>query len=130
MWSMDGSGPGTKDLDAVLYPPPGYLPLDLFGPRHAWSIQLVRGKAPATKEDIEVEVVRLNEYYQPRGEPLELDWKDINHGGYGGGPCVIFRPVDLQVRPGLRYGVKVSLDGGKSLAFDYLVEFVEAPGRD
>jgi len=129
MWSMDGSGPAVKGLEAVLYPPPGYLPLDLFGPRHAWSIQLVKGKAPKGKDDIEVEVVRLDEYFQPRGEPLELDWKDINHGGYGGGPCLIFRPVDLQYRPGLRYGVRVSFDGGKTRAFDYLVEFVEAPGK-
>ena len=130
MWSMDGSGPGMKELDAVLYPPAGYVPLDLFGARHAWSIQLLRGKVPASKEDIEVEVVRLDEYYQARGEPLELDWRDINRGGYGGGPCVIFRPVGLQCRPGLRYGVRVSLDGGKTEAFDYLVEFVEAPERD
>lgn len=129
MWSMDGSGPQVRGVDAVLYPPPGYLPLDLFGPRHAWSIQLVKGKAPKGKEDIEVEVVRLDEYFQPRGEPLELDWKDINHDGYGGSPCLIFRPVDLQYRPGLRYGVRVSFDGGKTLAFDYLVEFVEAPGK-
>lgn len=130
MWSMDGSGPSAKGVEAVLYPPPGYVPLDLFGPRHAWSIQLVKGKTPASKEDIEVEVVRLDEVHQPRGEPLELDWKDINRGGYGGGPCVIFRPVDLQCRAGVRYGVKVSFDGGKSLAFDYLVEFVEAPQGD
>ncbi len=130
MWSMDGSGPNARGVDAVLYPPPGYVPLDLFGPRHAWSIQLLKGKTPSSKDDIEVEVVRLDEYYQQRGEPLELDWRDINRGAYGGGPCVIFRPVDLQFRAGVRYGVKVSFDGGESLAFEYLVEFVEAPGKD
>ena len=37
--------------------------------------------------------------------------------------------MDLQYRPGLRYGVQVSFDGGKTRAFDYLVEFVEAPGK-
>ena len=130
MWSMDGSGPGVKGMAAVLYPPPGYVPVDLFGPRHAWSIQLLKGKVPSSGKALDIEVVRLDEYYQPRGEPLELDWKDMAGGGFGGSPCLVFRPVDLQVRPGLRYGVKVSLDGGKSVAFEYLVEFVPGPERE
>ncbi|MEM1451859.1 MAG: hypothetical protein AAF726_17845 [Planctomycetota bacterium] len=130
MWSLDSSGPGTPGRDAVLYPPAGFVPVDLFGPRHAWSIQLLRGKAPNSDDDLQVEIVRLDEYYQPRGEPLELDYRAKGGGGFGGGPCVIFRPVDLQVRPGARYGAKVSLDGGKTIAFDYLVEFVAAAGDD
>jgi len=37
MWAMDGNGPAPKDIDAVFYPPRGYVPVDLFGPRQAWS---------------------------------------------------------------------------------------------
>ncbi|MEM6674209.1 MAG: hypothetical protein AAF726_15295 [Planctomycetota bacterium] len=130
MWSMDGSGPGARGRSAVLYPPAGFVPVDLFGPRHAWSIQLLTGKSPASDDDIQVEIVTLDEHYQPSSAPLELDYCAKGGGTYGGGPCVIFRPVGLVVRPGARYGAKVSFDGGKSIAFDYLVEFVAVPKNE
>ena len=125
--SMEGSGPGVRGRDAVLYPPAGFVPVDLFGSRHAWSIQLLDGKTASSDDDIQVEIVRLDEYFQPRGEPYELDYKAKAGGGFGGSPCIVFRPADLRVRPGARFGVTVSLDGGKSMAFGYLVEFVEGP---
>ena len=129
MWAMDGSGPSVGNKEAVLYPPPGYVPLDYFGARHAWSIQLLRGSS--TKDKLRVEVFHLDEHYQAEGAPLELDWLDMAGGRFGGSACLVFRPVDIQVQSGERYRIQVSLDGGKSLAFDYLVEFIErAPDTD
>lgn len=127
MWALDSSKPTVKDLDAVFYPPPGYVPVDLFGPNHAWSIHILKGKTPRRGDEFEIEVVNLNDHYEPVGDPLELNWKDIAGGNYGQSPCIVFRPLGLRVRPGMRYAVKVSLDSGKTVAYEYLVEFVSAP---
>ncbi|MEZ6003869.1 MAG: hypothetical protein R3F33_06745 [Planctomycetota bacterium] len=126
MWSMDSSGPGVKSMEAVLYPPRGYTPVDMFGPRHAWSIQVIKGKMPADKESIVVHIFELDHYHQAIGEALPLDYKDIEGGGFGGLPCVAFRPGGLVVQPGRCYRAQVSFDGGKTLAYDYVVEFCPA----
>lgn len=129
MWSMDSSGPGARGLTSVMYPPPGYVPSDMFGPRHAWSIHLLSGRVPTSKDAIEVTMHRLDENFLPAGDALQLDWKDLGGGGYGGSPCIVFRPESIEVRPGSRYAIQISLDQGKSIAFDYLVEFC-APTRE
>jgi hypothetical protein len=123
MWSMDESGSGGSELDAVLYPPAGYVPVQYFGARHAWSVSLLKGRAPSADE-LTVEVTALDEHYLPLGEPLELDYRNAAGGGYGGSACVLFRPVGLEVEAGARYRCKLSLDGGKSIELDYVVEFV------
>ncbi len=125
MWSMDSSGPGAKGLGAILYPPAGYVPSDMFGPRHAWSIQFLKGKVPSKKEDIQVSIVELDDLYQAAGESLSMDWKDLAGGGFGNSQCIAFRPVGLKVRPGARYRVTLHLSGDKTPTFDYLVEFCE-----
>jgi hypothetical protein len=123
MWSFDGSGGGVAGLEAVYYPPPGHVPVAYFGPRHAWSISIVRGRQADTK-DARIEIVELDELYLPKGKPLTIDYLNATKGGAGIGNCLIFRPAGLVVSPGRRYWCEVSLDGGKSVAYRYLVEFI------
>lgn len=125
MWSMDGSGRGVKGMTAVYYPPRGFVPVDLFGTRRAFSIALLRGGAPK-KDELRAEVQPLDGDYLPVGEPLALDWCAVAGDGFGGSPCVVFRPDGLVVEPGRRYLVSVSLDAGKTQAHRYLVEFCAA----
>lgn len=127
MWAMDGNGPAPRDLDAVFYPARGYVPVDLFGPRHAWSIQLLTGAAPRDGAAYTVTVHRLDAHFQPAGDALTLDWKDLGGGEFGGGPCLVFRPVGVEVAPGARYRVRVHDRGAKVARFDYVVEFVAPP---
>lgn len=123
MWSTDGSGPGASGLAHVLYPPAGFVPVEYFGARHAWSVSLLNGRVP-NGDELAVEIVALDDHYAPFGEPLELDYRAVAGGGFGGSACVVFRPVGLVVEPGQRYRCKLSFDGGKTNDLDYVVEFV------
>lgn len=123
MWSFDQSGGGARGLDAVLYPPPGYVPVGYFGARHAWSISIIRGRQ-AKKQDARIRIVALDEFYLPAGKPLEIDFLNAQNGGPGIANCLIFRPSGLVVEAGRRYWCEVSLDAGKTLAYRYLVEFL------
>ncbi len=123
MWSMDGSGKPARDLDAVLYPPPGHVPVDFFGARHAWSIAPLKGKA-LKADDVRIDIRPLDDWWLPVGdESLQLDHLGVAGGGYGSGPCLVFRPVGLVVRPGARYLVEVRGDTGKTLRWRYVVAF-------
>ena len=128
LWCMDASGSMAKGMEAVFYPPRGLLPVDFFGPRHAWCIILLRGQAPR-KKSIELMLHELDEYYQAKGEALPMDHSSLAPAAYGAGRCLIFRPQGLQVEVGRKYLLRVSFDAGKSEAFRYVVEFCEAVGK-
>ncbi|MBK8172760.1 MAG: hypothetical protein IPK60_20815, partial [Sandaracinaceae bacterium] len=123
MWAIDSSGPSPKGLEAVFYPARGFVPVDLFGPRHAWSIQFLSGAAPRDVSAFNVVVHRLDEHFQATGEPLALDWKNLGGGDFGGAACLVFRPVGVKVAVGERYRVQVHETNMKSARFDYVVEF-------
>lgn len=127
MWSTDSSGKGARGLDAVLYPPPGHVPTDMFGPRHAWSIHPLNGKMPSKDEDLVVRIHRLDGHYQASGAALELDYVRVSREGYGSGECIIFRPAGLEATAGARYRARISLDGGDRFEHDFLVEFIAPP---
>src|SRR5690606_9889950 len=127
MWSFDESGKGAKAMDAVYYPPRGYVPIDLFSPERAFSIMPLRGGATKA-EQLQVEIRRLDADYLPVGEPLPLDHVGVAPPGPTAFACLIFRAPTIVVVPGQRYLVTVSTDGGKTHAYRYLVEFT-APVR-
>jgi hypothetical protein len=122
MWAHDGSGKMPKGLDFVCYPPRGYVPVDMFAASYAFSIALPEGTRAETKALL-VAVRTLDADYLPMDKELALDYRAVAKEGFGRGACVIFRAAGLQVEPGRRYLVEVSLDGGKSLAQRFVVEF-------
>lgn len=122
MWSMDASGAWPKGLDVVCYPPRGYVPVDLFGPRHAFSLAM-RGGAPKT-DDLRVAIRPLDADFVA-GEPLELDAQHVAAGGFGAGACLVFRAKALQVAVDRSYLVEVSADAGKTTAWRYVVACCE-----
>ncbi len=124
MWSMDSSGGGAGGIAAIYYPPRGYTPVDFFGPRHAFSISIIKG-GRAKKDSLDIKITPLDQQYLAAGKPLALDYKNVTNGGAGVPHVLIFRPVGLVVAPGRRYWVEVSYDGGKTQAHEYLVEFVD-----
>jgi len=129
MWSMDSSGGGTSGLGAIYYPPRGITPVDFFGPRHAFSISIIKG-GQAKKASLAIKITPLDQQYLPTGGPLELDYLNVTTGGAGIPHVIIFRPAGLVVEPGRRYWVEVSYDKGKTPAHEYLVEFVDVVKTD
>lgn len=125
MWAFDASGNTPKGMTAIYYPPAGFVPVDMFASHHAFSIILLRGSAPKTQL-LGASVRKLDDDYLPEGDPLPVDNCHVAEGGPDTGPCIIFRAPSIEVAPGRRYLVEVSLDGGKTQAHRYVVEFTEA----
>lgn len=128
MWATDSSGPGSGVKGPVLFPPAGYVPVDFFGARYPWSIQVVKGTVPKSADEMTIEVHRLDQFFLNAGDPLELNWKSVSGDAYGGSPCIIFRPVGVELVPGARYGVTVRWGSSKAPQYRYLVEFIAAGG--
>ena len=126
MWSMDSSGGSPKGLEAIYYPPRGYVPVDFFSAERAFSIAPLKGGS-VKASDLRACIRPLDEGYVP-GEPLELSDLHVADAGYGTGTCIVFRGKGLQVAVGARYLVEVSVDGGASQQYQYLVEFCEPAG--
>jgi hypothetical protein len=117
MWSFDSSRSKVPKISYVAYPAPGYFPVEYFGSRHAWSVQLLGSGLPAARlEDLTVEVFEVDEEFRRAEQPLALDHLGVR------GSAVIFRPVGVQTVAGQRYWVQLKGKGGKSL--EYFVEFV------
>lgn len=125
MWSMDQSGSMPKGLDAIVYPPPGWTPVDMFGDRHAWNFGVLRGKTPR-ESDVRVSVRPLDERWIPSADSLEFDHRGIAPGGIGTGTFYLFRPVGVDVSVGKSYLVELSFDAGATIAHRYVVGFCEA----
>lgn len=123
MWSMDQSGKANRKLDAVQYPPPGWVPVDMFEAQRAFSIAGARGGTPK-QDELRCAIRPLDDDWLP-GDALELDALHVAAPGYGTGTCIVFRARGLDVRAGRRYLVEVSTDGGKTQDYRYVVAFCE-----
>ena len=123
MWSMDSSGGSPKGLEAIYYPPRGYVPVDFFSAERAFSITPLKGGS-VKASDLRASIRPLDEGYVP-GEPLELSDLHVADAGFGTGTCIVFRGKLLRVAVGARYLVEVSVDGGASQQYQYLVEFCD-----
>jgi hypothetical protein len=131
MWSMDSRRPNSGDWDIVAYPARGFMPTEYFSAHHAWSLILNDRRLKAPDSDVDISIRPLADSLHP-GSPLELDFKAVETGGYGGGPAIIFRPKSLDISSGHRYGVEikgVSTTAGTPITIRYVVEFVDLSGR-
>jgi len=132
-WVFDKSRP-VKDWLAVAYPPRGYIPTEYFGPRYAWSISFNQRHwvVPQTADALRISIYPVEtdpakELAAEAPEPLKLDYVTVAKSGFGAGPCLIFRPEKLEVKPGRRY--RVAIEGittrrGQPATISYLVEFM------
>ena len=78
-------------------------------------------------DGVDASIRPLDDALRP-GSPLEIDYKNVDAAGFGGGPAVIFRPKSLDASSGRRYGVElkgVSTAAGKPLTIRYVVEFAD-----
>ncbi|MCB9919625.1 MAG: hypothetical protein H6832_14575 [Planctomycetes bacterium] len=132
MWSMDGSRKSTPRLDFVSYPPAGFVPIEYFGPRHAWSITFSASTSHKKLAESEIRLYRLDERFLRVGEALPFDACHVAAGGFGGGgACLVFRSPKAEIAPGARYEVAVMTGGDKrrSVLANSIVEFTQRPAE-
>ncbi|MFT4513473.1 MAG: hypothetical protein ACI91B_002176 [Planctomycetota bacterium] len=125
MWSFDSSGKRPRGVDVVMYPPPGFVPVDYFGARHAWSIAPLKGGTPKL-EALKITVLELDDDYVVTGEALPIDHLGITTAGQGTGASIVFRPKGLRVATGSRYLIEVRDAPRGKPRYRYLVEFCDA----
>jgi len=128
MLAHDRSRQPVPDWDFVAYPARGYMPAEFFGSRRAWSLSLNTGKyAVPKKEGVQVSIWPADEKHEPCGDALKLDYLNVENGGFGSGPAIIFRPAVLSLAPDACYLVEIAglkSKGGKPAAIRYLVHFI------
>lgn len=129
MYAFDGSRKNTPDWDYVAFPARGYMPIDLFGGRHAWSVSINMAKyAKPSKGDVKPVIQPVDEKMANIGGPLKLDYFNVETNGFGSGPAIIFRPETFAVKADTRF--KVTIEGlkaknGKPATIEYLVHFAD-----
>jgi len=101
MYAWDGSNKDVPEWDFVSYPARGYMPIQFFGARHAWSVSLNRAKFEAPVEaQIKVTLKAADAKLAPTGPELKLDYSHVDLGGFGSGPAIIFRPAAFPLAEG------------------------------
>jgi hypothetical protein len=129
MYAFDGSRKSVPDWDYVTFPARGYMPIDLFGGRYAWSVSINMAKyAKPSKGDVKPVIQPVDEKLENIGGPLKLDYFNVETGGFGSGPAIIFRPESFAVKADARF--KVNIEGvktkdGKAATIEYLVHFAD-----
>jgi hypothetical protein len=127
MYYPDKSQPKVPDYSAICYPSRGYMPVEYFRPRYAWSVSLnaMKFKRPDAKT-VKPNIYEADADGLKTGAALKLDYSNVNHEPFGTSHCIIFRPAQLDMTPGKRYVVEIEGVAGIGLVgpFTYLVEFV------
>jgi len=127
MYAFDSTR-GAVEWDHVAYPCRGYMPLEFFAARRAWSVTLNKAQyKPFTKATLRVTLTAADASSKATSQSLNLDYFNVETSNYGRGPCIIFRPASIALKEG-KYRVKI--DGlqnisGEPVDFTYLVHFIK-----
>jgi hypothetical protein len=101
MYAFDKSNSAVPEWDFVAYPARGYMPVQFFGDRHAWSVSPNMAKFQAPVEaQIKVTIQPADAKLSPAGPALKLDYFHVDTGGFGSGPAIIFRPAGFALQEG------------------------------
>ena len=134
MYAHDASRKDAPDYDHVAYPAAGFMPNSFFAAGHAWSVSLNPKKyRKPDRATVSVTVSPLVAAkgqalrVDQRGPQMEMDYFNVDLGGFGIGNAIIFRPKGVSTRDGSAYWVEIKglkkLDGADA-TLEYLVHFV------
>lgn len=107
MYTFDMSRKDVPDYDYVSWPPRGLVPGDYFKPTQAWNVSLNPKKYKKPGDTAAAKVYRLDKDDNKLGDPLALNYKNLNTLGFGIPYCLIFRPTKIDVSPGKKYRVEI-----------------------
>lgn len=126
-WCFDKGRTEVPDYDLVCFPSRGYHPVAYFKPDYAWSASLNPEKyKPVDAGSVKVSVWAVDDKLRKGKEPLELNHRSVDTGGFGIPNTVIFRPKSVSVASAQRYWVEIAGlkdAGGADTKVEYLVEF-------
>lgn len=129
MYAMDGARKSVPDWAFVAFPARGYMPTGFFSEHHAWSVLPNTARyGKLVKGDVKVCVQPVDSRLTPQGEPLKLNYFNVDTQGFGCGPAIIFRPAEFRPRDGARYKVEITglkAKNGQPAVIRYLVHFVD-----
>jgi hypothetical protein len=129
MYAFDRSRADVPAFDFICFPVRGYMPIEFFGPEHAWSVTLNPKKYKTPSKDFTPKIYQADARGGKRGEALKLDFKNVDTTPFGIPNCIIFRPERLQLTAGRRF--LVELEGivpqgqDEPITLRYLVEFAK-----
>jgi hypothetical protein len=113
MWSFDMSRKSVPDFEAVVYPPRGAIPSSHFKAEYAWSVSPNSQKYREPDSSIKVTVTPLE--FDPdklsvkrNDKPLDIEYIKVSAEGFGGAPCIIFRPRGVSLATWSAYVVELS----------------------
>lgn len=123
----DDSRTPMPEWDVLYYPPRGYCPARYFSGDYAWCVLTNPQKMQGlSKNDIKVAVYEMDKKFKKSKKPLEINYFNVETGGFGKNQAVIFRPSGVKLAAGSRYWVEIAgVKNGDGSARDiaYLVEF-------
>jgi hypothetical protein len=126
MWAFDKSQPKVPDYRFVSYPARGLMPLEYFRSVSAWHVSLNPKKFRKPGKSLEPKIYNVGPLLNKLGEPLKLNYQNVETNFFGIPYCIIFRPEKSAVAPGKRYLVEIeglrNSKGGPAVV-RYLVEF-------
>ena len=129
MYTFDQSRQKVPPYDFVCYPARGFMPVEFFGPQHAWSVSLNPNKFKVPPKEYAPKLYKADAEGEKMGEPLKLNFKNVDTFPFGVPICVIFRPEKVSLTPGARYRVELEglqpKTGGEPVTLSYVVEFVK-----
>lgn len=117
MWVKDASRGSVPDYVALCYPARGWNPAAMFSDHHAWSVAWNPARFPhVSAATLHVEVWRLDADFVPAAAPLPLEAVSVVADRVGASPCLIFRPIGVDLADGAAYAVEVTglADGAKA----------------
>jgi len=117
-----------SDLVFIPYPARGWMPIDMFGSQHAWSVTV----DPAASQRFgmagaRARVRRLSEDFVPDESELSVEMIGTRVDTRYGGRCVwIFRPAKVDVTDGAAYLAEVSVVDPKSKKSTTVLRWITA----
>ena len=126
MYSFDQSRGRVPDFDFICYPARGFMPIEFFESKCAWSVVLNPLKYKTPGKDFNQKIYQADALGKKQGTPLTLDFKKVDTTPFAIPNCIIFRPEELQVAPGRAYVVElegIRRQSGGTITLQYVVEF-------
>ncbi len=107
-YAFDRERREVPDYTFVAFPGPGYMPIDLFGTHYAWHISLNPDLYHRPTEPARLDIYPVGPGLTRGPEALEINYRNIDHGGFGINNAIIARPAQIRINRGATYMVVVS----------------------